>query len=248
MDVFWAEISEAVDKIEMLYEDVSFKHRNLAALVASKVYYHLGAFEESLTFALGADELFNVNDVSEYIETIISKCIDHYTKLRVHNADAPEENVVPIDPRLEAIVNRMFQRCLDDKQYKQAVGVALETRRIDIFEKAILQSDNVSGMLSYSLKVAMSLIQNRQFRNIILRVLVKLYLDLPVADFISVCQCLIFLDDPQAVAEILEKLLKENEHSVLIAYQIGFDLYESATQQFLHGVQVLYSFYGLFNC
>ena len=69
VDVFWAEISEAVDKIEMLYEDVSFKHRNLAALVASKVYYHLGAFEESLTFALGADELFNVNDTSEYIET-----------------------------------------------------------------------------------------------------------------------------------------------------------------------------------
>ena len=108
VDVFWAEISEAVDKIEMLYEDVGFKHRNLAALVASKVYYHLGAFEESLTFALGADELFNVNDISEYIETIISKCIDHYTKLRVHNADAPEENVVPIDPRLEAIVDRML--------------------------------------------------------------------------------------------------------------------------------------------
>ena len=34
---FWAEISESVDKVEMLYEDETFKHRNLAALVASKV-------------------------------------------------------------------------------------------------------------------------------------------------------------------------------------------------------------------
>lgn len=28
-------------------------------------------------------------------------------------------DVKPIDPRLEAIVDKMFQRCYDDKQYKQ---------------------------------------------------------------------------------------------------------------------------------
>ena len=37
VDIFWAEISEAVDKVEMMYEDESFQHRNLAALLASKV-------------------------------------------------------------------------------------------------------------------------------------------------------------------------------------------------------------------
>ena len=42
-----------------------------------------------------------------------------------------------IDPRLEAIVDRMFERCLVDRRYKQAVGVALETRRVDILERAI---------------------------------------------------------------------------------------------------------------
>ena len=51
------------------------------------------------------------------------------------------------------------------------------------------------------------------------------------------CQCLIFLDDPEAVADILEKLIKGNEDQVLMAYQIGFDLYESATQQFLQRIQ-----------
>lgn len=34
----------------------------------------------------------------------------------------------------------MFQRCFQDGQYKQAVGIALETRRMDIFETAIMQS------------------------------------------------------------------------------------------------------------
>ena len=83
----------------------------------------------------------------------------------------------------------------------------------------------------------MSLIQNRQFRNTILRMLVKLYMGLATPDYINVCQCFIFLDDPQAVADILEKLIKDNEDPVLMAYQIGFDLYESATQQFLGRVQ-----------
>lgn len=52
--------------------------------------------------------------------------------------------------------------------------------------------------------------------------------------FSSHIQCLIFLDDPQAVSDILEKLVKED--NLLMAYQICFDLYESASQQFLSSV------------
>lgn len=55
----------------MLYENEQFKDRQLAALVASKVYYHLGSFENALQYALGADKLFNVDETSEYVETII---------------------------------------------------------------------------------------------------------------------------------------------------------------------------------
>ena len=87
--------------------------------VLHQVYYHLGAFEESLTYALGAGTLFDVNSTSEYVETTIAKCIDHYTKLRVQNADASEEDRKDIDSRLEGIVNRMFKRCFDDRKYKQ---------------------------------------------------------------------------------------------------------------------------------
>ena len=47
-----------------------------------------------------------------------------------------------IDPQLEDIVNRMFARCLMDRRYKQAIGVAFETRRLDILERVL--SDAVS--------------------------------------------------------------------------------------------------------
>jgi 26S proteasome regulatory subunit N2 len=59
---------------EILYEDETFPQRNLAALVASKVFFHLGSFEDSLTYALGAGSLFDVNSRTEYVDTIIGKC------------------------------------------------------------------------------------------------------------------------------------------------------------------------------
>lgn len=237
VDVFWHEISDSVSKIEMMHEDATFRHRDLAALVASKVYYHLGAYEESVTFALGAGNLFNVNSSSEYVETIVSKCIDLYIKLSVHNATAAAGDHKDINPNLEAVVDRMFKRCFDDRQFKQAIGIALETHRMDVFEKSIVDSDDMPGMLSYAFKVSLSLIQNRKFRMEVLKTLVKLYSRPAVPDYISVCQCLIFLDEPQEVAEILERLIRKSEDTVLMAYQIGFDLYESATQQFLQRVQ-----------
>lgn len=84
----------------------------------------------------------------------------------------------------------------------------------------------------------MSLIQNRAFRNTVLRSLVGLYRGLTTPDYVNMCQCLIFLDDPLPVAEILDKLVSGKEDTELMAYQIAFDLYESATQQFLERVLV----------
>ncbi|XP_055381283.1 26S proteasome non-ATPase regulatory subunit 1 [Condylostylus longicornis] len=233
VDEFWPEISESIEKIEMLHEDRGFPENKLAGVVASKVFYHLGSFEDALTYALGAGDLFDVNSRNEYTETIIAKCIDFYIAQRVAFIENNKE-AKSVDSRLEAIVNRMIQRCLDDGQYRQALGIALETRRMDIFEAAIMKSDDVNGMLAYAYQVTMSLIQNRGFRNEVLRCLVDLYRNLSTPDYVNMCQCLIFLEDPLAVAEVLDKLTRSSvEHNNLMAYQIAFDLYESATQQFL---------------
>lgn len=74
-----------------------------------------------------------------YMFLYAAKCIDYYTSLRVKKYEGRQEEE-PIDPKLEAIVNRMFCRCFDDQEYKQAIGIALETRRNDILQKAILDS------------------------------------------------------------------------------------------------------------
>lgn len=84
---FWAEISQSVEKIEVLCEEEGFQTQHFAALMTSKVFYHLGFFEESLNYALGEDHFFNVSDNSEYVETIVAKCIVHYTNQCVENAE-----------------------------------------------------------------------------------------------------------------------------------------------------------------
>ena len=128
----------------------SFCHEILLPQVIFQVYYHLGSYEDSLQYALGADTLFDISDtrsqwvwissphiyqnyifsVARYVETIIAKCIDSYTAKRT----AGEEN---IDKRLETIVDRMFDRCFQHGQYRQALGIAIETRRLDVFERAV---------------------------------------------------------------------------------------------------------------
>lgn len=66
---------------EALYEDESFPERQLAALVLAKVYFHLQAYNESMTFALAAGPLFSLDNPGEFEQTIIEKCIDQYIAL-----------------------------------------------------------------------------------------------------------------------------------------------------------------------
>jgi 26S proteasome regulatory subunit N2 len=71
IDHLWTEVVNSVPEIEALYEDESFPERSLAALVASKVYYHLQEYNESMVLALGAGKLFKLENGGEYEETII---------------------------------------------------------------------------------------------------------------------------------------------------------------------------------
>ena len=67
-------------------------------------------------------------------------CIDRYTELRVKQFEGSLGEGQGIDPRLEGIVMRMFDRCLKDKRYKQAIGIAFETCHIDVLERALKES------------------------------------------------------------------------------------------------------------
>ncbi|KAG2577493.1 hypothetical protein PVAP13_6NG102800 [Panicum virgatum] len=200
---FWHEISTSVSSIESLYEDEEFDQRQLAALVASKVFFHLGELNDALSYALGAGALFDVADDSDYAQTLLAKALDEYAAIR--SGAAGEEKTM--DPRLEAIVERMLDKCILDGKYQQAMGMAVECRRLDKLEAAISRCDNLHGALSYCINLSHQYVSHREYRLEILRCLVKIYQTLPNPDYLSICQCLMFLDESDTVASILDKLI-----------------------------------------
>ncbi|CAI0380333.1 unnamed protein product [Linum tenue] len=239
VDQFWPEISTSVTIIESLYEDEEFdqNQRQLAALLVSKVFYYLGELNDSLSYALGAGSLFDVSEDSDYVHTLLAKAIDEYASLKTKAIESSAD-AESIDPRLEAIVERMLDKCIADGKYQQAMGIAIECRRLDKLEEAITRSDNVHGTLSYCIGVSHSFINRREYRCEVLRLLVNVYQKLPSPDYLSICQCLMFLDEPEGVASILEKLLRsDNKDDALLAFQIAFDLVENEHQAFLLNVR-----------
>ncbi|KAJ3305800.1 proteasome regulatory particle base subunit [Kappamyces sp. JEL0829] len=202
-------------------------------MTVAQVYYHLGEYQESLTFALGAGPLFDLNVKSEYVETIISKAIDKYIELQTRRLSDPG---VVIDSSLVEVVQKMFARCFEAKKFHQAIGISLETMRLDMLEESISKG-NPGELLGYVLENAMTIILNLQFRNQVLQLLVTLYRKLAVPDYISISQCFVHLDDPNAAAQLLVTLSHGSELEQLTSYQVAFDIEHNATQEFCIRVQ-----------
>lgn len=232
-DKFWAEISDSISKIEILYEDESFEHRQLAALVASKIYFHLGEFDDALNFALGAGDLFDLEDISIYVQTVVNHAIDKYIELR----STVKSDATPVDPKLEYVVERMVERCFTTKEYAQVIGIAIEANRLDILERA-LKSGDTNHLLVYVQNDCVDIIRSLQVQKQVLELLVKVHLGFENPNYEAICMCLSKLNSPTKTAEILKLLLEEEggDDKVLSAYQIAFDLDANATQEFTKAV------------
>ncbi|KAF9040511.1 armadillo-type protein [Panaeolus papilionaceus] len=233
---FWAEISEQIASIEALYESEELPKpaRDLAALIASKVYYFLGEYDEALSFALGAGNAFQaesrVAGSEEYVETMISKAIDQYIKAR---NDEQSGKTDKIDPRLASTIEGIFARCISEGELKQAIGIALEARRLDIISSVYSQTKDVS-LLSYAMEGALDTGFPLSYRDQVLRFLFPLFPQLTARDGSphahALTRLLITLSDPDLTTPLLTSLVVNEP---LLAYQFAFDLVEGGSQDFL---------------
>ena len=188
-----------------------------------------------MKLALESGEKFDIMERSQYVDTVISKCIDMYVQQRVRQSEGDDS--VQIDQKLEEIVNKMFDRCFFDHEWNQAIGIAIDSRRLDIVEKAIQQSGNIEEKLEYTYRITEEVITNKEFRNDVLNLLVKLYEQQGDGqlDYYNLTKCQFFLKAPEAAAKVLSNLLSKDAE-YLKAYQIGFDLVETENQSFLNEV------------
>ncbi|KAJ5096017.1 hypothetical protein NUU61_005373 [Penicillium alfredii] len=317
IDLLWTEVVNSVPEIEALYEDESFPERELAALVAAKVYYHLQEYNESMVLALGAGKLFKLDNGGEFEETIIAKCVDTFISLSATQRPAAGDQPAnlntafpssgdgatstsasltsPITPfsksalpsksllsrqefpgvdaahpggedtsfqhaetplvlqrgvqgQLQTVIERLFEECFHQKRYRQVIGIAIEAKSLDVLRMAIIrasddekkqqgESRRSEELLEYVLDICMGIVQERAFRNEILKLILELLNEIPAPDYFSIAKCVVYLNEHSMASVILRQLVEKGDaRSLAVAYQISFDLYDNSTQEFLQKV------------
>ncbi|KAI3622546.1 26s proteasome subunit rpn2a [Moniliophthora roreri] len=238
---FWAEISEQIALIESLYDndELPKQARDLAALLASKVYYFLGEYDESLSFALGAGSAFEaesrVQGSEEYVETVLSKAIDRYIQLRSEEQEYGKAD--KIDHRLRTIIENIFTRCISEGEYKQAIGIALESRRLDIISQIYNQTHDIT-ILCYAMEAVVDTGFSLSYRDTVLRFLFPLFPQ-PSAKGGStyvhaLIRLLVTLSDSSLTVPLLVSLVPKEK---LLAYQFAFDLVEGGARDYLESIR-----------
>lgn len=236
VDTYWYEISTELPQIEELYESKNLMEetRMLAALVASQVYFHLGAYKESVHFALRAGSAFNHVERSLFTDTILSCCIDQFVEYN----EKPEDARGELDPRLEELFTTLTETWIkrDDTPVRELVGFTIRARRLDFLEKVLRQDialTKSAAVLNFTFDVANVLLRDIAFRREVLRLLSVLYQegDLQTIDYFSRAQCLLFLGDSATTVKLITDLINSGDKAT--AYQLAFDLYEYGNQAFL---------------
>lgn len=201
---------------------------SLAFLLLAKLNFHLGNFDESVAFALQAGEVFNIEDSSQFVETILAVILDKYTEARVHQK-------ADIVAALDGIFTRVVQRCLHDREFKQLIGMSLDCRRLDILEAVIKSSqgpEEATSLLYYAKKASANLNNCVEFQQQVINSIIELFMKLPKLDYVFICDCLISTNQPQKVAQAINHLTSV-ESSVPEAIQIAFNVQADSTQDFL---------------
>lgn len=236
VDQLWAEIANNLLDLEDLYEDSLFDKQALAALVISKVYYNLGDFDAAVKFGLRAGAEFDVDERSQYIETMVSQCINLYTT----QSRARYAGTGSVDPSLEAVFERMVQKCIAARDLRLALGIALESHRLDIVRLVILtemasDEESCSQLVNYVLACAKQVIADPKFRLDVLNALVEVLLALHSnQDLFTVFKIIVQLNDDNLAVQVFRQLMARGQH--LYAYQGAFDLVASASQELIENV------------
>lgn len=235
IDLHWAEICEHLPTLEALSEEPSFPGADMAAAVAARCYFHLEEYNDALRLTLNMkNQLLDINTRDEFTETILTKCIDEYKNLRHQQL---QNDQIAISQRMEDIVELSFQRCYRDQCFEQAIGVALDTYRIDKVEEVIAKAiaKGRETILGYTFQLCQSArkITPRDFRLSVIQALVKAYGQLSIPDYSNVVYGLLYLNQPQEAASTLDRLLRGSQNDALLAYQIAFDLLETENQGFI---------------
>jgi 26S proteasome regulatory subunit N2 len=119
----------------------------------------------------------------------------------------------------------------------QAIGIALESRRLDIIEQ-LYEKTQDSSLLAYSMEAVLDNHFPLSYRDQVLNFLYPLFpsptMDSKSPYIHSLTRLLVTLSNPALTVSLLESLVPKDK---LVAYQLAFDLVEGGAQDFLETIR-----------
>ncbi|OMH78592.1 26S proteasome non-ATPase regulatory subunit 1 [Zancudomyces culisetae] len=211
------------------------KRHELAALVASKVYFHLQEYKDSLDHALEAKDLFDVKGKTDYVKTVVNKGLEEYIEIRKKQARG--EMADQMDARLEKMIEGVFKRSIESKEYKSIIGFAIESQRYDVLEEVLKDAgEKAPELVRYIQEECLEYVDTVEVLETLYELMIRKQLAMENVNYEKVCQCLVAINNKEKCAAILLELANSSEKGELMAYQIGFELEENATQDFTRGL------------
>jgi 26S proteasome regulatory subunit N2 len=186
--------------------------------------------------------------------TILEPSFDPPKKQHRSSSIALTHNELDTRRAIDSVIERLYANCLKEGRYKQVVGIAVEAKRLDVVARVIKEAadDHENGkgkgksdedgpgaaeeLMDYCLSICMDVVQERAFRDEILELVLDILSSTRVKDpdYFSIAKCIVYLNKDEHAKDVITKLVGTLEHhSIAIAYQFAFDLYDNGTQEFL---------------
>ncbi|KAJ1605308.1 RPN2/26s proteasome regulatory subunit [Cryptosporidium canis] len=255
VDGHWYELAEYLDLVESCFEDEMFPSREQAALLASKIYFHMEDYDEALKYLLSSYRLFDPLENSSFSESMVVKCIDEFIKVCKANYTSsngsdmsideylkvnPRVNIDGLDSRLEEIVLDLISRSTSTGKFLSPIGIVLEARRIDLFigilNKSLegMNEDSLTQFCDQCLNLIRH-IDSTSFRTKSCRIMVRLMEERVnniegSPSLKAYCECLCRIEENEKLFRILLDLVKDSTN-ISKAYSIAFIIrdYENIT-------------------
>ncbi len=200
VDTQWHEVAQALPDLEALAEDTEedVATRQLAASVASRVFFYLEEPSQALRLALeSGDGVFDISSSSSsvtgatssgkaYVECLVGAAVDAYVtkKKSEHQHEetkTKEDDVVgalPMD-KLHNVVQAMLEKCYREDNFEHALGIALEARETEkvteIFHQCWAHSNENFGkmfkLLQFAYDSSTTVVDSKAFRFQVMQVI-----------------------------------------------------------------------------
>lgn len=243
VDTLWHEVAESLPDLETIAEDLDLpkEMRQMAAAVASRVFFHLEEPSQALRLALEAgEEHFDLQHTSPYVQSLVRAAIDAYVAKRLkaigEEKEEKEEDIGISMLQLQAMVYRLLVTCCDEGKYDHALGIALEAQETEKLREILVASGPSVEMLKYALNSSINVVSSKAFRHEALGVIadsLERQVDTRKASSVDLVFVYQLLGKPDKVAEVLSKLVEGSDDDSLLGFQLCFDLSDSGDQAFV---------------